>query len=116
MAGMFSKVKAPWGSSAPRVDDDPNANKQEEGDSLTTVLPTEEDRCNLTLLVADCTELMRQNILNTFDANQTGQQYDTVTNMEPVSGEQIMLNPDIDPGLVDVPAVDKAKKIGRAHV
>ncbi|KAM0720068.1 hypothetical protein Q7P37_004204 [Cladosporium fusiforme] len=109
MAGMFNKVKAGWGSSSSR-DEGQAASKDNEGDSLTTVLPTEEDRCALTLLVADCTEIMRQNILDIFDANQTGQQYDDVQNMEPVSGDQVMLNPDLDPGLVDVPAADKAKK------
>lgn len=106
---MFNKVKASWGASSSRSEDQA-ASQGSEGDSLITVLPTEEDRASLTLLVADCTEIMRQNILDIFDANQTGQQYDSVTNMEPVSGDQVMLNPDLDPGLVDVPAADKAKK------
>lgn len=109
MAGMFSKVKAPWGTSASR-DESQHARKDEEGESLTTVLPTEGDRAALTLLVADCSELMRQNLLDTFDPNQTGQQYDDVAHMEPVSGEQVMLNPDLDPGLADVPAEDKEAK------
>jgi hypothetical protein len=114
MAGMFSKVKAPFGAfgsrNATQDDQKDDGRNDEQGASLTTVLPTEEDRCALTLLVADCTEVMRQNILDVFDANQTGRQYDTLTNMEPVTGDQAMLNPEMDPGTVDVPAMDKAKK------
>lgn len=108
MAGMFSKVKAPFSFGS--RDGAQDAQKAEQGASLTTVLPTDEDRCALTLLVADCTELMRKNILDVFDASQTGQQYDTVTNIEPVAGDQANLNPDVDPGTADVSALDKAKK------
>jgi hypothetical protein len=109
MAGMFSKVKAPFGFGS-RDGAEDTQQKGEQGASLTTVLPTDEDRAALTLLVADCSELMRKNILDTFDASQTGQQYDTLTNMEPVTGDAAITNPDIDPGTVDVNAMDKAKK------
>ena len=109
MAGMFSKVKAPFGFGS-RDEDQDTQQKGEQGASLTTVLPTDEDRAALTLLIADCTELMRKSILDTFDASQTGQQYDTLTNMEPVTGDEAITNPDIDPGTVDVNAMDKAKK------
>lgn len=110
MAGMFSKVKAPFAAFGSRDAARDTQKSDEHGASLTTVLPTEEDRCALTLLVADCTEVMRQNLVDVFDANQTGQQYDTITNMEPVTGDQAILNPDIDPATVDVTAIDKAKK------
>ena len=108
MAGMFSKVKAPFGFGS--RDETQDTQKNEQGASLTTVLPTDEDRCALTLLVADCTELMRKNILDTFDASRTGQQYDTLTNMEPVTDDEAITNPNVDPGTVDVNAMDKAKK------
>lgn len=85
---MFSKVKAPFGGFGSRDGPQDARKSEEEGASLTTVLPTEEDRCALTLLVADCTETMRQNIVDTFDASQTGQQYGDITNMEPVTDDQ----------------------------
>ena len=109
MAGMFSKVKAPFGFGS-RDENQDTQQKGEQGASLTTVLPTDEDRAALTLLIADCTELMRKSILDTFDASQTGQQYDTLINMEPVTGDEAITNPNIDPGTVDVNAMDKAKK------
>jgi hypothetical protein len=108
MAGMFSKVKAPFGFGS--RDEVQDTQQNEQGASLTTVLPTDEDRCALTLLVADCTELMRKNILDIFDASQTGQQYDTLTNMEPVADDEAITNPDVDPGTADVSAMEKAKK------
>jgi hypothetical protein len=110
MAGMFSKVKSPFGAFGSRDAPQDDHKSDEQGASLTTVLPTDEDRGALTLLVADCTEVMRQNVIDIFDAKQTGQQYDTLTNMEPVTGDQAILNPDVEPGTVDVSAMDKAKK------
>jgi hypothetical protein len=107
---MFSKVKAPFGAFGSRDTPQDNQKSEEQGASLTTVLPTEEDRGALTLLVADCTEVMRQNVIDVFDAKQTGQQYDTLTNMEPVTGDQAIFNPDVEPGTVDVSAMDKAKR------
>jgi hypothetical protein len=96
MAGMFSKVKGQFGAFGGASDEATkeaaNAKKaDEEGDSLTTVLPTDEDRAALTLLVCDCTEVMRQNVVDIFDAKHTGEQYDTVTNMEPVTDDQATL-------------------------
>jgi len=116
MAGMFSKVKGQFGAFGGARDEAANeaaadAKKaDEEGGSLTTVLPTDEDRAALTLLVCDCTEVMRQNVVDIFDANHTGHQYDTVTNMEPVSGDQASPNPEADPATVDESAKEKAKK------
>jgi len=66
----------------------------EEGDSLTTVLSTAEDRSALTILIADCTELMRQSIIDTFDAKQTGKPADMVSDL---TGDQAVPKPDVDP-------------------
>lgn len=66
MAGMFSKAAS---ALAGRGN---GAEAQEEGESLTTILRTPEDRSALTLLVADCTEAMRQAIEDAFNANETG--------------------------------------------
>jgi hypothetical protein len=115
MAGMFSKVKGQFGAFGGASDEatkeGANAKKaDEEGDSLTTVLPTDEDRAALTLLVCDCTEVMRQKVVDIFDAKHTGEQYDTVTNMEPVTGDQAILSPEVDSATVDVSAKEKAKK------
>ncbi|KAI3337216.1 DUF726-domain-containing protein [Xylariaceae sp. AK1471] len=49
-----------------------NTSNQGEGESLTTILETAEDRGALTLLICDITELMRKQLLDTFDANETG--------------------------------------------
>lgn len=109
---MFSKVKAPF-TAASTNNDAPVEEKvkksDDEGESLVTVLATDEDRSALTLLVADCTEVMRQSIVDIFDANKAGDN-DPKTNLEPVTGNQALLNPELDPGTVDVPAMDKAKK------
>ena len=115
IAGMFSKVKGQFGAFGGTSDEATkeaaNAKRaDEEGDSLTTVLPTDEDRAALTLLVCDCTEVMRQNVVDIFDAKHTGEQYDTVTNMAPVTGDQATLNPEVDAATVDVSANEKAKK------
>jgi hypothetical protein len=115
MAGMFSKVKGQFGAfggaNHEATNEAANAKKaDEEGDSLTTVLPTDEDRAALTLLVCDCTEVMRQNVVDIFDAKHTGEHYDRISNMQPVTGDQATLNPELDPTTVDTSAQDKAKK------
>jgi hypothetical protein len=115
MAGMFSKVKGQFGAfggaSDEATNEAANAKKaDEEGDSLTTVLPTDEDRAALTLLVCDCTEVMRQNVVDIFDAKHTGEHYDRISNMQPVTGDQATLDPELDPTTVDTSAQDKAKK------
>jgi len=110
MAAMFSKVKGQFGAFG--ADDEVATVRKadEEGASLTTILSTDEDRAALTLLVCDCTEVMRQNLLDIFDAEHTGQQYDIVTNMEPVTGDQAILNPEVDTATIDVSAQEQAKK------
>lgn len=65
---MFSKLKnltEKGGASTAQNDDDG------QGESLTTVLPTHEDRTNLLLLIADLTEQMRSQIVDAFDPNKT---------------------------------------------
>ncbi|KAI3400542.1 hypothetical protein diail_2742 [Diaporthe ilicicola] len=64
---MFSKLKnltdkgqAP----ASKSDDD-------QGESLTTILPTREDRVNLLLLIADLIEVMRVQLVDTFDPSKS---------------------------------------------
>lgn len=67
---MFSKL--PWGSHSE------SEQQSEEEESLTTVLSTPQDRSELTILVANCTETMRKGITDTFDASQTGKSQDLV--------------------------------------
>ncbi|KAI8628742.1 DUF726-domain-containing protein [Xylariaceae sp. FL1651] len=69
MASVFQKA-----SNALRGNNENTGKQGEEGESLTTILETAEDRTALTLLVCDITELMRRQLLNTFDANETGAQ------------------------------------------
>jgi hypothetical protein len=64
---MFTKLKdlAQKGqASGPQSGDD-------KGESLTTVLPTREDRANLLLLIADLIEVMRVQLVDTFDPKKT---------------------------------------------
>ncbi|GAW21718.1 hypothetical protein ANO14919_112420 [Xylariales sp. No.14919] len=49
-----------------------NTTNAEEGVSLTTILETAEDRGTLTLLICDITEIMRAQLLRTFDPNEVG--------------------------------------------
>ena len=67
MASMLKKI--PWGS---HHEEEKPTQTQEEGESLTTILRTAEDRAALTILVADCMEVMRQGVVDVFDARQTG--------------------------------------------
>ncbi|KAG8167090.1 hypothetical protein KVR01_002779 [Diaporthe batatas] len=63
---MFSKLKnlAEKGqASSPQSDHD-------KGESLTTILPTREDRANLLLLIAGLIEVMRVQLVDTFDPNK----------------------------------------------
>lgn len=48
----------------------------DDGESLTTILRSHEDRGALTLLIADCTEAMKKAIEDTFDANATSSHTD----------------------------------------
>ncbi|KAI1812278.1 DUF726-domain-containing protein [Poronia punctata] len=50
------------------------ADSHDDGASLTTVLDTIEHRRALTLLIYDISELMRRQIVDTFDADETGAQ------------------------------------------
>ena len=95
MSGFIKKM--PWAShEKPQEHEEQQA---EDGESLTTILTTAEQRTNLTILIADCTDAMRQAIVDIFDAKQTGQKSDMVANL---TGDQALMNPDLDPGKVDV--------------
>ena len=96
--------KMPWGN---HEEEPKQAEEQEEGESLTTILTTGDDRAALTILIADCTEVMRQRIVDVFDPKQAGKKSDVVSDLK---GDQAMLNPDVDPGKVDVAEQDKLKK------
>ncbi|KAF2718466.1 DUF726-domain-containing protein, partial [Polychaeton citri CBS 116435] len=64
----------------------------QEGESLTTILETQEDRASLTILIADCTELMRKRIVDAFDAKETGKQEDLFATLKNEKGEVIDLS------------------------
>lgn len=84
MTSMF-KSKLPWGQ--PK-EGEKSAEGEEEGESLTTILNTPDDRAALTILIAECTEAMRQALLDIFDARQTDVKSDIVTSLvgdEPVA-------------------------------
>lgn len=105
MAGMFSKASGAFSGAFSH--EDKVKKGDEEGDSLMTILPTTEDRSALTILIADCTEVMRQGIVDVFDAKQTGKPEDLVSDL---TGDQALLDTKVDPGTVDVAAQDKLKQ------
>ncbi|KAI8964732.1 DUF726-domain-containing protein [Daldinia sp. FL1419] len=72
MASMFQKASTLLGGSG----EDGSRKQDEEGESLTTVLETGDDRSSLTILVSDITELMRKRLLDTFDPKETGSRED----------------------------------------
>ena len=102
---MFKKM--PWASHSQEEEQQKQHGEEEEGESLGTVLTTSEDRAALTILVANCMESMRQNISAIFDAKQTGKKSDLFAAS---TGGKAQLNPEVDPGTVDVAAQDKQKK------
>lgn len=71
MAGLLKKM--PF-----RHHDEEQKQVEEEGESLTTILNTAEDRTALITLIAECSESMRQAIVDIFDPKQTGQKSDIV--------------------------------------
>lgn len=106
---MFSK--APWTTAREAFSgehhEQPDEKQGEQEESLVTILQTSQDRSDLTLLIADCTETMRQSIIDVFDAKQTGQKSDMTANL---TGDDALKNPDIDPAKVDVAAQDRLRK------
>lgn len=82
MASMFGKASTFLSGG------NEDTKKQEEGESLTTVLETAEDRSSLTILISDVTELMRKQILDTFDPKETGAEEGQVTALSNDSDEQ----------------------------
>jgi hypothetical protein len=92
---MFKNV--PWATGA-----GPGAGKQnsqgEDGQSLTTVLRTSEQRSALTLLVADCMQAMHQSIVDVFDATQTGEQVEKLVDIDDTtapSASEVVANSDM---------------------
>ncbi|KAF2096332.1 DUF726-domain-containing protein [Rhizodiscina lignyota] len=100
---MLSKVKAKAQAQFSSQD----ADKQEDGDSLTTVLETQEERGELTLLIANITESMRQTITDAFDPKQTGHKADQYSSM---SAQENFENANLDVGQVDVEAEVKKRQ------
>jgi len=74
MSNMFSKAASAFTGQ--------KDGSKEDGESLTTVLSTSEDRSSLTVLIADCTEAMRQAIIDVFDAKETGRKEDLIVPVE----------------------------------
>ena len=100
MAGLLKKM--PF-----RQHDEEAKRPEEEGESLTTILTTAEDRAALINLLAECAETMRQSIIDVFDPKQTDRSSDMVAGL---AGDQALLDPSIDPGKVDVEKQDKLEK------
>ena len=106
MAGMLRKM--PWRhhEEESKPVEEKQMEEQVEGESLTTILTTAEDRGALTILIADCTEVMRKSIVDIFDPKQTGKK----SQLADLEGDQALANPDLDPGKVDVSEQDKLRK------
>ncbi|QIW98077.1 hypothetical protein AMS68_003595 [Peltaster fructicola] len=88
--------------------------RTEDGESLLTVLPTAQERGALTILIADCTEVMRQNILDIFDAKQTGIAPAPIEELTDEMEEQLVLSPEADLIHTDEAEQSKEEKAKRA--
>ena len=64
---MFDKL--PWSHSHEAAQ---RGGGEEDGESLTTILSTPEDRAALTILIADCTQAMQRDIVDAYDADKSG--------------------------------------------
>ncbi|KAL1648831.1 hypothetical protein SLS58_002011 [Diplodia intermedia] len=89
--------------------DDEGQKKQEDDQSLTTVLETPELRSELTLLLANCLESMRATITDAFDARYATSDAASPPE-EDLTGDDALRNPNLDAGSVDVEAVDRQRK------
>lgn len=68
---MFSKLKGLTDKvDAHGADGNGHGHEDGDGESLTTVLPTREDRASLLLLIADLMDVMRTQLVDTFDPNK----------------------------------------------
>ncbi|KAF7189658.1 putative membrane protein C6F6.13c [Pseudocercospora fuligena] len=72
---MLSKARAAFNKN---ITGQQHEGETEEGESLTTILRSPEDRMALTILIADCTEAMQKVIEGAFDANETGTRTDLI--------------------------------------
>ncbi|KAL1623765.1 hypothetical protein SLS54_004226 [Diplodia seriata] len=89
--------------------DDEGQKKQEDDQSLTTVLETPELRSELTLLLANCLESMRATITDAFDARYATSDAASPPE-EDLTGDDALRNPNLDAGSVDVEALDRQRK------
>ena len=91
MSSFFSKATSAFqGNKTP--EEDAASKSDQEGESLTSILETQEDRASLTILIADCTELMRKRIVDAFDAKETGKPEDLFATLKNEKGEIVDLS------------------------
>ena len=107
MAGMFSKASGAFSGAFSHDEKNKVKKADEEGESLTTILATAEDRSSLTILIADCTEVMRQGIVDVFDAKLTGKPGGELSQL---TGDEALVDTTVDPGTVDVAEQDKLRR------
>ncbi|KAL9620695.1 MAG: hypothetical protein Q9160_004831 [Pyrenula sp. 1 TL-2023] len=86
--------------------------QQTDGEDLTTILD-EGQRADLTLLVANATESMRNMIMDNFSASAGFNQNHS---REGMTEDQKIMNASIDPGTADVAAHDKERKLKEQFV
>lgn len=90
-----------------------SSQQKKDGDDLTTILDPSQ-RADLTLLVANVTESMRQVILDNFSAT-AGMQNKSLVRDDMTEDEKIM-SATIDPGTADVEAFDRERKLKEQFV
>ncbi|KAI0098328.1 DUF726-domain-containing protein [Hypoxylon sp. NC0597] len=83
MSSVFQKASTFLGGG----NEEETKTQDEEGESLTTVLETDEDRSALTILIGNITELMRKRLINTFDPKETGTQEDHISTLTDDKGK-----------------------------
>lgn len=88
MASFLNKATSAFQSK----DEDKTKKQEEEGESLTTILETEQQRSALTILIADITKIMRKQIVDAFDPRETGKQEDLFASLKDEEGNPIDLD------------------------
>ncbi|KAK8079460.1 hypothetical protein PG997_007278 [Apiospora hydei] len=90
---------------------DHHEEKAKEEQSLTTILSTREDRASLLLLVVECVEAMRQQLVNNFEAGDVAEADPTKLEMSAQSQNELNVS---DEKAADQPAEQKPAEEGAA--
>ncbi|KAL9104777.1 MAG: hypothetical protein Q9163_000327 [Psora crenata] len=101
---MSTDMHKGWSQSAGTGQSEQQRRDEEKEESLATLLH-EDQRGELTFLIASVMVAMRRTITSTFDANAGNSQGDLA------SEDEEILNKDVDPATADIPKIEAEKKL-----